>query len=204
MVITKSMESVNPKINKSGRSLYFVPYNFAGTDKVLNCKYIPVRDSVVITSGESGNKIDNNRDEQEETEDLMKDLSPGEKEVISKLLSTGKLTEKEIKSLIKEDREFTLKEGVLPYNISDLSEESKEDLLQYIKTNNLSEKDVKAILKSDDNRREIEQLVEEYFVKEREEAENFCLNMWLEREKAQKNRLKLITSFYDYVNKTKT
>jgi len=61
---------------------------------------------------------------------------------------------------------------------------------------------VKAILKQDDDWWDIEQMVCEYFAREREEAKNFCFNMWIEREKSEQNRLKSIKAFYDEMNKT--
>jgi len=91
---------------------------------------------------------------------------------------------------------------LMPYYITDLSEEGKRLLIDYIKANNLSRSDVKAILKQDDDWRDIEQMVCEYFAREREEAKNFCLNMWIEREKSEQNRLKSIKAFYDEMNKT--
>ncbi|MEQ8189287.1 MAG: hypothetical protein ABRQ39_15050 [Candidatus Eremiobacterota bacterium] len=92
--------------------------------------------------------------------------------------------------------------SLIPYYITDLSEEGEKLLIDYIKANNLSKSDVKAILKKDDDWRDIEQMVCEYFAREREDAKSFCLNMWIEREKSEQNRLKSIKAFYDEMNKT--
>jgi hypothetical protein len=141
---------------------------------------------------------------EENIKELLNDLNHEEKAVILDLVTKGKVTEKEVKSLVLEHKNFKQRESLplIPYYITDLSEEGKKSLMEYIKANNLSKSDVKAMLKQDNDWRDIEQLVCEYFAKEREEAKDFCLNMWLEREKSTKSRLKAITAFYDEMNKT--
>ncbi len=142
-----------------------------------------------------------NREEKGHVTELLHDLDPEEKAPVMEPVDKENLTEKEVKSPAEEQLIRNETFSLIPYSITDLSEEGKKSLIEYIKANNLSKNDVKAILKKDEDWRDIEEMVCEYFAKEREEAQKFCLNMWIEREKSAQNRLKSIKAFYDYMNK---
>ncbi len=141
-----------------------------------------------------------NREEKGYIAELFQDLDQKKKAPLMELAE--KVTEKEVKSPAEEQLIRNETFPLIPYSITDLSEEGKKSLIEYIKVNNLSKSDVKAILKKDEDWRDIEEMVCEYFAKEREEAQDFCLNMWIEREKSAQNRLKSIKAFYDYMNKS--
>ncbi len=169
-------------------------YNESG-DRFIYTGYYSDRDKVKPVC---------NREEKGYITELLNDLGHEEKPPVMELADKGNLTEKDVKSFVEEHRNFIRNETLppVPYYIANLSEEGKKAFIEYIKANNLSKSDVKAILKKDEDWRDIEQMVCEYFAKEREDAKDFCLNMWTEREKSAQSRLKSIKAFYDQMNKT--